>query len=160
MIPAGYVLGQVEAPQIEEQEEPLYVNAKQPAPGSKTREGRKYHRILKRRAARAALEAENRLMQRGKKYLHESRHKHAMRRPRGPGGRFLTATEIAAMEELEKAGLDPNQAINNPTQRQPQQQQQRQHDSHKVEHARQQLKQEELLQQQLAQHQQSSFQHP
>ena len=81
-----------------------------------------------------------------------------MRRPRGPGGRFLTATEIAAMEELEKAGLDPNQAINSQPEHQTQQpQQHRQRDSQKVEHARQQLKQEELLQQQ---HQHSSLQHP
>ncbi|KAF9957929.1 hypothetical protein BGZ72_001154 [Mortierella alpina] len=55
MLPPGYVLSQVAAPRAEEPEEPLYVNAKQ------------YHRILKRRAARASLEAENRLLQRGRK---------------------------------------------------------------------------------------------
>ncbi|KAF9138022.1 hypothetical protein BGX30_009660 [Mortierella sp. GBA39] len=55
MMPPGYVLGQVASPRVEEPEEPLYVNAKQ------------YHRILKRRAARASLEAENRLLQRGRK---------------------------------------------------------------------------------------------
>ncbi|KAG0223093.1 hypothetical protein BGX31_008713 [Mortierella sp. GBA43] len=55
MVPPGYVLGQVVPPRPEEPEEPLYVNAKQ------------YHRILKRRAARASLEAENRLQQRGRK---------------------------------------------------------------------------------------------
>ncbi|KAK6439760.1 Transcriptional activator [Oleoguttula sp. CCFEE 5521] len=69
------------------EESPLYVNAKQ------------FHRILKRRMARGKLEEALRLTSKGRKpYLHESRHNHAMRRPRGPGGRFLTADEVAAME--------------------------------------------------------------
>lgn len=72
------------------EESPLYVNAKQ------------FHRILKRRVARQRLEEQLRLTSKGRKpYLHESRHNHAMRRPRGPGGRFLTADEVAAMEKGE-----------------------------------------------------------
>jgi len=93
--PHPYVIGTSSTPPaatsgMDEQEEPLYVNAKQ------------YHRILKRRAARAKLEAENKIQRGRKKYLHESRHKHAMRRPRGPGGRFLTAAEIADLERQKK----------------------------------------------------------
>ncbi|KAG8868172.1 Transcriptional activator [Serendipita sp. 405] len=72
-------------------EEPLYVNAKQ------------YHRILKRRAARARQAELQKLSTQRKPYLHQSRHNHAVRRPRGPGGRFLTAEEIAA-----RKGQDPN----------------------------------------------------
>jgi nuclear transcription factor Y, alpha len=76
-----------------QEESPLYVNAKQ------------FHRILKRRVARQKLEEQLRLTSKGRKpYLHESRHNHAMRRPRGPGGRFLTADEVAAIEKGK--GLD------------------------------------------------------
>jgi hypothetical protein len=39
---------------------------------------------------------------RKKSYLHESRHNHAMRRPRGPGGRFLIADEVAKIERTKE----------------------------------------------------------
>lgn len=82
------------------EEAPLYVNAKQ------------FHRILKRRLARQKLEEQLRLTSKARKpYLHESRHNHAMRRPRGPGGRFLTSDEVAELERkqrLESGGALPD----------------------------------------------------
>ncbi|ETV90968.1 hypothetical protein H310_14311 [Aphanomyces invadans] len=71
------------------EEEPVYVNAKQ------------YHRIMVRRQQRAKLEAKLGNARQRKAFLHASRHKHAMRRPRGPGGRFLTKEEIAALDREE-----------------------------------------------------------
>jgi CCAAT-binding transcription factor (CBF-B/NF-YA) subunit B len=75
--------------QTQPQQTPTYVNAKQ------------YNRILKRRQTRSILDDyyQRQILQRRRRnqeqsYQHESRHRHAMKRPRDAHGRFLTGKAL------------------------------------------------------------------
>ena len=71
----------------------IYVNCKQ------------YSRILKRREARKKyfeMFENDSFLNKKIKYHHESRHKHAMNRERGKGGRFLSKKEKEFMEKEKK----------------------------------------------------------
>ena len=79
-------------------DQPTYVNAKQ------------YQRILKRREARAKLEEKRCIPHARKAFMHQSRHEHAMKRMRGPGGKFLTKAEMAEVR-AELLRNDPEGAL-------------------------------------------------
>ncbi|KAG5519959.1 hypothetical protein PMAC_000236 [Pneumocystis sp. 'macacae'] len=75
---------------------PFPVNAKQ------------YHRILKRRQAKKHFQgALEELL--SKPYLHESRHRHAVRRPRGPSGRFVSSDNVKLNSKLEIMTIQKSQ---------------------------------------------------
>jgi hypothetical protein len=79
-------------------ESPTYVNPKQ------------YHRILKRRESRRKQTGSDvtAYTPRKRHYMHESRHKHAKQRKRGPGGRFLSKEEREANAASGVSGLEEN----------------------------------------------------
>jgi hypothetical protein len=63
--------------------------------------GKQYHRIMKRREMRKKIKeameeknGNNNKIEKNKKYHHESRHRHAMNRERGKGGRFISKKKI------------------------------------------------------------------
>lgn len=93
---------------VEMEEQPQYVNPKQ------------YNRILKRREQRAKLEAENRLPKQRRAYLHESRHKHALKRVRGKSGRFAPREgEDEAVEDMDKSMEEAPEQVMMPVRKEP-----------------------------------------
>lgn len=87
---------------METEDGTIFVNSKQ------------YHAIIRRRQSRAKAAAvldKNKQSSRGRKpYMHHSRHLHALRRPRGSGGRFLN-TKSAKKADGTKQPQTQSQAM-------------------------------------------------
>lgn len=79
------------SPEEQNDVQPIYVNEKQ------------YNRIMKRREARMKLEQEGRLPKERRKYLHESRHRHAQNRVRREGGKFDSSQSHNRDEESSRS---------------------------------------------------------
>ncbi|KAL7673056.1 hypothetical protein ACOME3_007926 [Neoechinorhynchus agilis] len=75
-------------------DQPFFVNPKQ------------FERIMKRRAARAKMEEDGLIPKRRTKFLHESRHLHAVKRARGEGGRFASTRTKPSTGTTSTAGAE------------------------------------------------------
>ncbi|KAF2585161.1 hypothetical protein F2Q70_00037697 [Brassica cretica] len=88
---------------METEDGTIFVNSKQ------------YHAIIRRRQSRAKAAAvldQNKLSSRGRKpYMHHSRHLHALRRPRGSGGRFLNTKSGTNAKKADGTKQTQSQAI-------------------------------------------------
>ena len=79
--------------------------------------GKQYHRIMKRREVRKKIKEsmndnKNIKDKNNKKYHHESRHRHAMNRERGKGGRFIGKNKLEN-ENNDKNKEDKNNILDN-----------------------------------------------
>ena len=80
--------------------------------------GKQFHRIMKRREVRKKIKEalkenkEKNKEDKNKKYHHESRHRHAMNRERGKGGRFISKKKVENIENKDSTDKDKDNKDN------------------------------------------------